>query len=43
MSGNDLYREFEHTGDAGIEVDAASRAELFAQAVLPLARMAARH
>ncbi|MGH7814145.1 MAG: archease [Candidatus Binataceae bacterium] len=35
----DLYREFEHTGDAGIEVDAVTRAELFAKAILSVARL----
>lgn len=34
-----LFREFEHTGDAGIEVDAPSRAELFARAALAMARL----
>lgn len=34
-----LYREFEHTGDIGIEVEAATRAELFARAVTAVARI----
>jgi SHS2 domain-containing protein len=34
-----LFREFEHTGDAGVEVDATSRAELFARAALAMARL----
>jgi SHS2 domain-containing protein len=36
---DDLYREFEHTGDIGIEVEGASRVELFARAVMALARI----
>ena len=32
-----LYREFEHTGDLGIEVTAPTRAELFRRAALALA------
>ena len=32
-----LYREIEHTGDLGIEVAAATRAELFRRAALSLA------
>jgi protein archease len=34
-----LFREIEHTGDTGIEVDAPSRAQLFAQAALAMARL----
>jgi protein archease len=36
---DDFYREFEHTGDLGIEVTGSSRAELFAHAILALARL----
>ncbi|HUO04536.1 MAG TPA: archease [Candidatus Binataceae bacterium] len=39
MACGDLYREFEHTGDAGIEIDAGSRAELFEKAILAMARI----
>ena len=35
----DTFREFEHTGDAGIEVEAPSRADLFACAAIGLARI----
>ncbi|HLX36479.1 MAG TPA: archease [Candidatus Binataceae bacterium] len=35
----DTLREFEHTGDAGIEVEAPSRADLFACAAIGLARI----
>ncbi len=34
-----LYREFEHTGDLGIEVEAPTRAALFARAASALARI----
>jgi SHS2 domain-containing protein len=34
-----LYREFEHTGDLGIELEAPTRAELFARAATALARI----
>jgi SHS2 domain-containing protein len=34
-----LFREFEHTGDLGIEVNAASRAELFRRAAIALAAL----
>lgn len=34
-----LFREIEHTGDTGIEVDAPGRAELFARAALAMARL----
>jgi SHS2 domain-containing protein len=34
-----LFREFEHTGDAGVEVEASSRPELFARAALAMARL----
>jgi SHS2 domain-containing protein len=36
---DDFYREFEHTGDLGIEVEASSRAELFAHAATALGRI----
>lgn len=39
MSDPELYREFEHTGDIGIELDAPSRTELFARAALSLGRL----
>jgi SHS2 domain-containing protein len=34
-----LFREFEHTGDTGIELTAATRGELFRHAVLALAAL----
>ncbi len=34
-----LYREFEHTGDLGIEVEAPTRATLFTRAATALARI----
>jgi len=34
-----LFREIEHTGDTGIEVDAPTRARLFARAALAMARL----
>jgi SHS2 domain-containing protein len=34
-----IFREIEHTGDIGIEIDADSRAELFRRAALTLARL----
>jgi SHS2 domain-containing protein len=34
-----LYRELEHTGDLGIEIIAATRAELFRRATLALAAL----
>jgi protein archease len=34
-----FWREFEHTGDAGIELEARSRGELFARGALALARL----
>jgi protein archease len=40
VSGDDeLFREFEHTGDIGIEVTAPTRADLFARAATALARL----
>ncbi|HVN63606.1 MAG TPA: archease [Candidatus Binataceae bacterium] len=39
MAPADLYREIEHTGDTGIEIEAISRADLFAKAILSLARL----
>ena len=38
-SGDDFFREFEHTGDTGIEVVAPSRTELFARAVVAMGRI----
>jgi protein archease len=37
--GNDSFREFDHTGDLGIEVRASTRAQLFGRAVTALARL----
>ena len=34
-----FFREIEHTGDAAIEVEAPSRAQLFARAALAMARL----
>ena len=34
-----LFREFEHTGDLGIELEAPTRVELFANAALALAHL----
>jgi protein archease len=39
MSDEEFFREFEHTGDTGIEVVAPSRAELFARAVVAMGRI----
>lgn len=39
MNAEEFIREFEHTGDAGIEVEAPSRADLFACAAIGLARI----
>lgn len=36
---DDFYREFDHTGDTGIEVHAPTRAELFARAALAMGRI----
>jgi SHS2 domain-containing protein len=36
---DDLYREFEHTGDMGIEVEGATRGELFARALAAMGRI----
>ena len=38
---NDIFREIEHTGDLGIEVEADSRAELFRRAAIAIARLMA--
>ncbi len=38
-SRKDLFREFEHTGDLGIELEAQARKELFARAALALGRL----
>jgi SHS2 domain-containing protein len=37
--GEEFYREFEHTGDTGIEVYAPTRVELFARAALAMGRI----
>jgi SHS2 domain-containing protein len=39
VTTEEFIREFEHTGDAGIEVEAPSRADLFACAAIGLARI----
>jgi SHS2 domain-containing protein len=39
MSKPPLFREIEHTGDTRIEVDAPTRAQLFAHAALAMARL----
>ncbi|HUA33871.1 MAG TPA: archease [Candidatus Binataceae bacterium] len=39
MSDDDLFREFEHTGDLGIELDAPTRQELFARALIALSHL----
>ncbi len=39
MDKEELFREFEHTGDIGIELEAPSRAELFARAATALGRI----
>jgi protein archease len=39
MTTEEFIREFEHTGDAGIEVEAPSRADLFACAAIGVARI----
>ncbi|HYB89714.1 MAG TPA: archease [Candidatus Binataceae bacterium] len=36
---NDLFREFEHTGDLGIELNAPTRAAMFARAATALGRL----
>jgi SHS2 domain-containing protein len=38
-SDADLFREFDHTGDVGIEIEADSRAELFRRAALAMAQL----
>lgn len=39
MTTEEFIRDFEHTGDAGIEVEAPSRADLFACAAIGVARI----
>src|SRR5271166_2788077 len=39
MTTEEFIREFEYTGDAGIEVEAPSRADLFACAAIGVARI----
>jgi SHS2 domain-containing protein len=39
VDDDDFFREFEHTGDTGIEVFASSRAELFARSVIAMGRL----
>jgi SHS2 domain-containing protein len=39
VTTEEFIREFEHTGDAGIEVEAPSRADLFACAAIGVARI----
>jgi protein archease len=43
LADEELYREFEHTGDVGIELEAPSRAHLFAHATIALARIMVEH
>jgi SHS2 domain-containing protein len=38
-SDADLFREIEHTGDVGIEIEAGSRAELFRRAAAAIAQL----
>jgi SHS2 domain-containing protein len=38
-SDADLFREIEHTGDVGIEIEAGSGAELFRGAALAIAQL----
>ncbi len=39
QTGDDIFREIEHTGDVGIEIEAGSRAELFRRAAIAIARL----
>lgn len=39
VGGDNFFREFEHTGDVGIEVEGSSRTELFAHALVAMARI----
>jgi protein archease len=39
MGDDELFREFEHTGDLGIDVTAPTRAELYARATTALGRL----
>jgi SHS2 domain-containing protein len=39
VTAKKLFREFDHTGDAGIELEARSRGELFAHGAIALARL----
>jgi SHS2 domain-containing protein len=39
MPSDEFYREIEHTGDAGVELVATSRAELFRRAAIAIARL----
>jgi len=39
MPNDELFREFEHTGDLGIELEAPTRELLFAHAVIALSRL----
>src|SRR5579863_4814538 len=41
LSDEDIFREIEHTGDIGIEIEADSRAELFRRAAIAIARLMA--
>ncbi len=36
---DDIFREIEHTGDVGIEIEADSRSELFRRAAIAIARL----
>ncbi len=39
QDGDDIFREIEHTGDVGIDIEADSRAELFRRAAIAIARL----
>ncbi|HEY6393991.1 MAG TPA: archease [Candidatus Binataceae bacterium] len=39
MAAEEFFREFEHTGDLGIEVFASSRAELLARAAIAMSQL----
>lgn len=41
LSDEDIFRQIEHTGDIGIEIEADSRAELFRHAAIAIARLMA--
>lgn len=39
LTDEDIFREIEHTGDLGIEIEADSRLELFRRAAIAIARL----